>query len=65
VFVWLVQLRSNVVAGQFSDAGQQEREPADQAVGADAVLEPVEDRPKQSSSDLKSRNPRSTSNRFS
>ena len=29
----------------FGDADQQQREPADDHVGVDAVLEPVEDRP--------------------
>ena len=36
-----------LIAGALGDAGAQEREPADQDVGADAVLEPVEDGPEQ------------------
>jgi hypothetical protein len=36
-----------LASGAFGDAGEQEREPADQDVSADAVLEPVEDGPQQ------------------
>jgi hypothetical protein len=36
-----------LLAGAFGDAGQQQRQPAQQHVGADAVLQPVEHRPQQ------------------
>ena len=35
-----------LASGGFGDAGEQEREPADQDVSTDAVLEPVEDGPR-------------------
>jgi hypothetical protein len=40
-------LRQLLASGAFGDAGEQEREPADQDVSADAVLEPAEDGPQQ------------------
>src|SRR5215211_8443475 len=36
-----------LLAAAFGDAGQQQRQPAQQDVGADAVLQPVEDRAQQ------------------
>ena len=36
-----------LASGAFGDAGKQEREPVDQDVSADAVLEQVEDGPQQ------------------
>jgi len=38
---------ASLASGAFGDAGEQEREPVDQDVSADAVLEPVEDGPQQ------------------
>ncbi len=42
-----VDLSPGLLAGAFGDAGQQQRQPAQQHVGADAVLQPVEDRARQ------------------
>jgi hypothetical protein len=36
-----------LASGAFGDAGGHEREPADRDLGADAMLEPVEDGPQQ------------------
>ena len=40
-------LSPGLLAGAFGDAGQQQRQPAQQGVGADAVLQPVEHGPEQ------------------
>jgi hypothetical protein len=41
-----------LASGAFGDAGEQEREPADQDVSAAAVPEPMEDGPQQQLDEL-------------